>query len=50
MWKKLPIQITIMQKEFRDLEIKSLGKYHDLYLKSNTLLLVDFLRNLEKCT
>ena len=49
MWEKLPIQITIMQKEFRDLEIKILGKYHDLYLKSDTLLLVDFLKNLEKC-
>ena len=34
------------EKRFcKDFEIKSLGKYHDLYLKSNTFVLVDAFEN-----
>ena len=32
-----------------DFEIKSLGEYHDLYLKHDTLSLAIFLKTLEKC-
>ena len=32
----------------KDFEIKNLGKYHDLYLTSNALLLVDFFVNFRK--
>ena len=34
------------QKLCKDFEIKHLGKYHDLYLKSGTLYLVDGFENL----
>ena len=38
-----------MQKEFaKTLEEKNVGKYHGLYLKSDVLLLPDFLKSLIK--
>ena len=33
-WKTILMQTTGMQKEFK---IANLGKYHDLYVQSNTL-------------
>ena len=36
------------KKVCRDCEIKNLGKYHDLYLKSDTLLLADVFGNFWK--
>ena len=29
------------KRVYKDFEVKNVGEYHDLYLKSNTLLLAD---------
>ena len=36
------------KKVCKDFETKNLGEYHDLYLKSDTLLLTDVFGNLRK--
>ena len=36
------------QKVFEELKFKSLGDYHDLYVKSDTLLLADVFKNFRK--
>ena len=33
----------------KDFELKNVGEHHDLYLKSDTLVLDDVLKTLEKC-
>ena len=33
------------QKVFKELKLKNLGNYHDLYVQSDTLLLTDVLEN-----
>ena len=38
------------QKVFKELNLKNLGHYHDLYVQSDTLLLADVFKNLRnKC-
>ena len=36
-------------KVFKELKLKNLGNYHDLYVQRDTLLLADVFENLETC-
>ena len=36
------------KKVFKDFEIKNYGKYHDLYLKNDILILADVFKNVKK--
>ena len=42
------MEITCMQKGFVKTLKKNLGIYHDLYFKSDTLLLADVFKNIKK--
>ena len=39
------VDYTHPKRIYKDFEIRSLGEYHDLYVKSNTLLLADLFGN-----
>ena len=41
------MQITHTQRVCKGFEIKNLAEYHNLYVQSNTLLLVDVFENFE---
>ena len=42
---------TYAQKLFKELKLKNLGNYHDLYVQSDTLLLADVFENFRnKCS
>ena len=42
---------THAQKVFKELKLKNLGNYHDLYVQSDTFLLADVFQNFRnKCT
>ena len=44
----LMMQITLMQiRVYKDFERRNLGKYHDLCVQSNTLLLADVSKNFQ---
>ena len=42
--------MSILKKVFKELKLKNLGDYHDLYFQGDTLLLADLFENFRnKC-
>ena len=42
------MQITLTQKQFvKNLNLKNVGEYHDLYAQSDTLILTDVFENFQ---